>query len=350
MRGAIRSTLVILALALGAGAAQAEPGSGRSVEWVSGKDLFAAAEELTLDRRVDGALTAAGQIVILTRDAHVKGDTWIAARRAAIEGEFEGDLSIRAQEALINGHVEGDVTFYGLELALGPDARIDGNVDYYSASAARIDKGATIKGEINGRAFQFRDDSADAPDAPDTAGERDTRQSWRDNHMRDRHGGFAAPGYHMSAGGAVVFGGLAILLALVAPGTAARMRDAATAEPWQAIGLGFVWLIGVPVLAVASAVTLVGLPVALLLMLAWPLGIVFGLAAVLTALGGIIAARLGSAGEGRLVLIAGIVLAAALLWIGISIPAIGAIIWLAAAAIGLGLIVMALWGPPAVPS
>lgn len=340
MRGAIRSTLVILALAFGAGAAQAEPASGRSVEWVSGKDVFAAAEELTIDRQIEGALTAAGQIVILTRDAHVKGDAWIAARRVAIEGEFEGDLSIRAQEALINGHVQGDVTFYGLQLSLGPDARIDGDVDYYSASAAKIDKGARVKGEVNGHAFRATDDRVT----------RDTREHWRESHMRDRRGGFSAPGYHMSAGGAVVFGGLAILLGLLAPGAAARMRDAATAEPWQALGLGFVWLVGVPVLAIASAITLVGLPVAFLLMLLYPLGIVFGLVAALVALGGLIAARLGAAGEGALGLVVGIVLAAAILWIAISIPAIGAIVWLAAVAIGLGLVVMALWGPKPVSS
>lgn len=336
MRGAIRTAFVILTLATGIGAAQAEPASGRAVEWVSGKDVFAAAEELTIDRRIEGALTAAGQIVILTRDARVKGDAWIAARRVAVEGELDGDLSIRAQEALINGHVKGDVTFYGVELSLGPDARIDGDVDYYSASTAKIDKGAVVKGEVNGNAFRAGRDTV----------ARDTRESWRDSHMRERNGrGLSAPGYHMSAGGAVVFGGIALLLGLVAPGAAARMRDAAIAEPWQALGLGLVWLVGVPVLAIATAITLVGLPVAFLLMLLYPLGIVFGLAAALTALGGLIAARLGAAGEGALGLVVGIVLAAALLWVAISIPVVGAIVWLAAVAIGLGLVVMALWGP-----
>ncbi|PKQ03052.1 MAG: hypothetical protein CVT72_15810 [Alphaproteobacteria bacterium HGW-Alphaproteobacteria-11] len=336
MRGAIRTAFVILTLATGIGTAHAEPASGRAVEWVSGKDVFAAAEELTIDRRVDGALTAAGQIVILTRDAHVKGDAWIAARRAAIEGELEGDLSIRGQEALINGHVKGDVTFYGVELSLGPDARIDGDVDYYSASTARIDKGAVVKGEVNGNAFRI---------GGDTVARDDTRERWRDSHMRERGGGLSAPGYHMSAGGAVVFGGLALLLGLIAPGAAGRMRDAVVAEPWQALGLGFVWLVGVPVLAVATAITLVGLPVAFLLMLLYPLGIVFGLVAALTALGGLIAARIGSAGEGALGLVVGIVLAATLLWLAISIPVLGAIVWLAAVAAGLGLVVMALWGP-----
>lgn len=336
MRTAILSCLfAVTTLA----AAHAEPASGRAVEWVSGKDVFAAAEELTIDRKIEGALTAAGQIVILTRDARVKGDAWIAARRAAIEGELEGDLSIRGQEALINGHVKGDVSFYGVELSLGPDARIDGDVDYYSAATAKIDKGADVKGEVNGHAFRT---------GRDTVG-GDTRERWRSDHMRDRHG-FAAPGYHMSAGGAVVFGGLAILLGLIAPGAAARMREAAMAEPWQALGLGFVWLVGVPVLAIATAITIVGLPVAFLLMLLYPLGLVFGLVAALVALGGVIAARIGTAGEGALGLVVGIVIAAAILWVVISIPIIGAIAWLAAVAAGLGLVVMALWGPPSIPS
>lgn len=343
MRGGIRiSVLTLMALmgiALVPALAQAAPEepAGRAVEWQSGDDVFAAAEELTFDRKVKGALTAAGRIVILTGDAEIEGDTWITARRVAVEGEIDGDLSIRAQEALINGEVKGNVTFYGLDLSLGPDAEIDGNVTYYSPSTAQIDKGADVKGEVNGEDFASGRGVERAEPAPPAH----MRETWRREHMQERWedgSGLSAPGYHMSASGAVFFGVLAIALALLAPVTTTRMRQGLTDEWALAFGLGLLWLIGMPVLIFFSAITIVGLPIAFLLLLLWPLGMVFGLIATLAALGDAISSRIGEFGQGTLGRIVGIVLATALVWVGISIPVLGALIWLAAVAGGIGLL------------
>ncbi|ABS64381.1 hypothetical protein Plav_2773 [Parvibaculum lavamentivorans DS-1] len=333
MRGGIRSAAFILAFLFAGGPALAAPEApaSRAIQWQSGDDVFTAAEELTIDRKVAGSLTAAGQIVILTRDAEVAGDAWIAARRAAVEGELDGDLSIRAQEALVNGHVKGNVTFYGLELALGPDARIDGDVDYYAPSTARIDEGARVAGAVNGNAFET---------GRGYERRAEMRDRWREDHMRaqEESRGLAAPGYHMTAGGAVIFGVLAILFALAAPVTARRMRDGLVGEPALAGGLGLLWLVGVPVLIVLVAISIVGLPLAFLLLLLWPLGMIFGLVAMLVAVGELIASRLREVGKGTLGRIVGIIIATALVWIGISIPFLGALIWLAAVALGIGLL------------
>ena len=254
MRGIEIAVLTLMAL-MGAGLAPAfaqgpsEAATGRAVEWQTGDDVFAAAEELTFDRKVKGVLTAAGQIVILTRDAKIGGDTWIAARRVAVEGELEGDLSIRAQEALINGAVKGNVTFYGLDLSFGPDAEIAGNVTYYSPSAARIDKGAKVAGEINGEDFAV---SRSIEQAEPRGSMRET---WRQEHMNERwddRSGLAAPGYRMTAPGAVFFGALAVAFSFLAPAATARMRDGLAGEWAIAFGLGFLWLAGLPVLTSAA--------------------------------------------------------------------------------------------------
>lgn len=340
MRGIRITVLTLMALIAGLAPAVAqrasEAATGRAVEWQTGDDVFAAAEELTFDRKVKGALTAAGQIVILTRDAEIGGDTWIAGRRVAVEGELDGDLSIRAQEALINGGVKGNVTFYGLDLSLGPDAEIAGSVTYYSPSAAQIDKGAKVAGEINGEDFTPGRDMEEAEPLPRGS----TREAWRQDHMHERWDdrGLAAPGYHMTAPGAVFFGALAIAFTLLAPAATARMRDGLAGEWAIAFGLGLAWLVGLPVLILAVAITIVGLPIAFLLLLLWPLGMVFGLVATLVAFGDYISSRIGEFGQGTLGRLVGIVLATAIVWIGISIPILGALIWLAAVAGGIGLL------------
>lgn len=342
MRSIKIAVLTLMAL-IGAGLAPAfaqgasEAATGRAVEWQTGDDVFAAAEELTFDRKVKGALTAAGQIVILTRDAKIGGDTWIAGRRVAVEGELDGDLSIRAQEALINGEVKGNVTFYGLDLSLGPDAEITGNVTYYSPSAAQIDKGAKVAGEINGEDFVPGRGVEEAEPLPRGS----TRETWRQEHMHERwddRSGLAAPGYHMTVPGAVFFGALAIAFALLAPAATMRMREGLAGEWAIAFGLGLAWLVGLPVLILAVAITIVGLPIAFLLLLLWPLGMLFGLVATLVAFGDYISSRIGEFGQGTLGRIVGIVLATAIVWIGISIPILGALIWLAAVAGGIGLL------------
>lgn len=345
MRGGIRIAVLTFLALFGAGLAPAlaqntEAATGRAVEWQSGDDVFAAAEELTFDRKVKGGLTAAGRIVILTDDAEVAGDAWITARRVAVEGEIDGDLSIRAQEALINGEVKGNVTFYGLDLSLGPDAEIDGNVTYYSPSTAKIDKGADVKGEINGEDFASGRGVERAEPAP-PAPPAHMRETWRREHMEERwddNSGLSAPGYHMSASSAVFFGVLAIALALLAPVTTTRMRVELANEWAIAFGLGLLWLLGLPVLIVLAAITIVGLPIAFLLLLLWPLGMVFGLVATLAAFGDYISSRIGEFGRGTLGRIVGIVLATALIWLGISIPVLGALVWLAAVAGGVGLL------------
>lgn len=337
MRGAFRSALAILTLltAAPALAAPEEAPAPQALEWTPGKDVFSVGRELTIDRKVEGALSVAGEIVILTRDAEVDGDTWIAGRRVAVEGELDGDLSIRAQEALVNGEVKGDVTFYGLDLSLGPDADIGGNVTYYSPSTARIDKAAKIGGEVNGH------DVGEAREASPPPGPRgETRERWRNEHMDEREDGrgLSAPGYHMSASGAVFFGVLAVVMALLAPATTVRMRDGLAAEAGLAFGLGLLWLVGIPVLAVLVAITIVGLPLAFLLLLLWPLGMVFGLVAFLAAFGDFLSSRLGETGKGTFGRVVGIIIATAIVWIAIAIPVLGALAWLVAVAGGIGLL------------
>lgn len=341
MRGGIVRLFAFLVIFVtGSGAALAAPESiaDKALEWASGGDVFSVARELTIDRKVDGSLSAAGEIVILTDDAEVKGDTWIAARRVAVEGELEGSLSIRAQEALINGEVKGDVTFYGLDLTLGPDAEIDGNVTYYSPSTARIDRNAKVKGEINGRDIAAARD--DRQEAAPVMRHNDMRERWRERHMNEHWEGrgVSAPGYHMSATSAVFFGAIALAIAYLAPAVTGRMRESLVAQPLPALGLGLLWLLGLPILSVFVAVTIVGLPVAFLMLLLWPLGMVFGLAATIAALGALLAGRIGEIGRGPLGVLAGVVLATALIWIGISIPILGALIWLLAVSGGIGLL------------
>jgi hypothetical protein len=298
-----------------------KPGSPTpgAVEWRVGDGLFLAGRDLTIGRKVAGSLTVTGETIEITRDSQVNGDIWIAGRRVAYEGDTGGDLAIRAQDALINGHVKGDVSFYGVHLAFGPDARVDGDVHYFAAGPAEMDAGARVKGAM--KSSVLREDG------------HVVENSWRDN--------LAAPGYRISWAGAIFFGILAGIAILVAPESAMRLREAAVAQPAFALLAGLVWLVGTPILAIIALITIVGLPLAIVIILLWPLGIVLGLVATILVAGEILSARLPLGEEGPTRRLTGVAIATIILWIGISLPALGGLVWLGAVTLGIGSVALA---------
>ncbi|MCE9648996.1 MAG: polymer-forming cytoskeletal protein [Parvibaculum sp.] len=325
MRNGFQALFLGLVLAAcGPAAAQAATASAPAdgaVEWRAGNTTYLAGRDFTIDRKVEGSLTATGETVSVSDDTEIKRDLWVAARRVAVEGKVGGALAIRAQEALVNGEVKGDVSFYGVHLVFGPDARIGGDVHYYAALPAEIDAGAKIRGAMKSSVLR---------DTPDASGP--PQGGWR--------GGWATPGYRLSLPGAIFFGVLAGIVALVAPTAMPRLREAGAAQPLLAFAIGFLWLVGTPVLAVISALTIIGLPLAILVVLLWPIGILAGLVAAILALGDVFTSRMRERYDRTARVAAGIVLGTFLIWTGISFPALGPIVWLAAVTFGVGAIAL----------
>lgn len=327
MRSGFLSAFLIavsaLLLAAPARADLAKGATPAAVEWKVGNTAYFAGRDITIDHKIDGALAVTGETITITRDAAIGGDAWIAGRRVATEGDIGGDLSIRAQDALVNGHVKGDVSFYGVHLAFGPDAKVDGKVDYYAAGPAEIDSGARIAGGMRSKVW----DETTKPRM-----QRQPEENWRDR--------WPAPGYRLSWPGAVFFGVLAGIVALAAPALAARLGETSTAQPGLAFLIGLVWLVGTPVAAIVSAVTIVGLPLAFIVILLWPLGMLIGLIVAIMIVGEHFAGRMRPRYERTARVAGGIAVATILLWIGISLPAFGGLVWLAAVTFGVGVLVL----------
>lgn len=343
MRILTLSCVFVLMNLLGGLSAQAGDGLvQKTSQWSFGDSQFSAGQDVTVDSKVPGSLTVAGETVTVTDQASIAKDAWIAGRRVAVEGMIGRDLTIRAQDALINGPVKGDVAFYGMNLSFGPDARIDGEVNYYSASKAQIDESAKITGPIH--AHSWRDEPVhmggmmDGQRMPHDDRVYNGERGWM--HEGGRY--YTVPGYEMSLAGAVFFGLLAGLVVIFGAGHADNMSEAAFANPLLAMMIGFVWLAGTPVLAVMSAITIIGLPLAGILLLLWPLGVVMGLVVSIAVLSRFISARLGAVGEGALGGLAGIVIATGIVWVFIHAPIAGGLFWLIAVCLGIG--AMALGG------
>jgi hypothetical protein len=129
---------------------------------------------------------------------------------------------------------------------------------------------------------------------------------------------------------------LGLLLLWLAPGAADAAAETARRRPGPAVAWGIGLFLGLPVAAVAAALTLVGIPLGLFVLLALlPL---LGLGYVATAY--VIGRALLDGSRGR---IAAFLTGWAMLRAVAFVPFVGPIAWLAATVFGLGVLTVALW-------
>lgn len=245
-------------------------------------------------------------VVVVNGDVEVEpGETshgiFIVDGDARIAGLVEGDVVLLAGDARIRGHVTGDVVTIAGRAHLLKTATVGGDL-LYGDERPRVSPKATVEGEIQ-------------------------KEGWVDSLDLSPFIGAFVFWLAMSISAAI----LGILLLLLAP----RAADAAFAQAksrfWTAVGIGIGVFIALPVIAFVAAIVLVGLPLAIALGLALlPLGAVAYVTAA-WALGRTIVKPPRNRILSFLVGLA-ILRAVAL------VPLFGALVWLGAVIVGLGLL------------
>lgn len=209
---------------LGAGGNQRVRGRVEGSARVAGGTVF-------FEASVGRNITAAGGTVELREDALIERNAYLAGGVVRIDGSILGDLYVGGREVVLDGTVGGDARIEAETLRIGPAARIEGALRYRLAEEpVSIADGATIDGEVE--ALPPRAD-----------------------------GGPDISMYVLRLLAFVVSAG--VLVALF-PGPASGMVAAVRAQPAHALGFGVLWAVGVPVVALGLAITVVGIPLALM--------------------------------------------------------------------------------------
>jgi cytoskeletal protein CcmA (bactofilin family) len=237
-------------------------------------DLIAAAQQVVVDGTVNGNVRAAGAVVTvnghvgrnvsslaqqvnISSSGRVDGSLLAAGETISVFGPVGRGVTIGGGTLQLGGPVGGKVVAWAQNLSLGPNARIGGDLEYYSER--QID---TPSGTVAGR-VQYHQV------------ERQERQAPLLNGLFD-FGGL------IWLIGSAILGALAIIFA---PRASARAVELGRQQPVQTFGVGLLVLFSVPLMVVLIAITLVGIPIALAigalywvgLLLAWPaLGLVVG--------------------------------------------------------------------------
>lgn len=245
-------------------------------------------------------------VVVVTGDVIVpRGETvdgvFVVSGDVRLAGRSDGDVVLLSGDAVVSGRIDGDLVTFGGHARLLPSAHVTGDVRY-GDDRPTVSGDAIVRGDV-------------------------TKESWPDSGDLLPFVGALFLWLAIGISSAI----LGVLLLLVAP----RAADAISARSRERVGpliaIGIAILICLPVASVIAAVTLVGLPLAIGILLALlPLGAVAYVASA-WALGRAVV----KPPRGRMLAFLaglGILRAAAL------VPFLGFLVGLAAVVFGLGLI------------
>lgn len=223
-------------------------------------DVIAAGGEVRITADVGGSVRAAGGLVEITGTV---GRSVLAAGRRVVIGEtaeigwsvtvassdfvFQGragrDVRAWADRALIAGEVEHNLTLFASAkdgVTLERTAIVQGDFEYTAAGLAALREGAVVKGKTTQHSLPERDGRAAVVGI--------------------------ALGRLVRLFGLIVVG--SVFLSLVP-----KALDPITEEKhfwkWQRLGEGFLWLVLTPIAAVILLVTIIGAPLALILLAGW---------------------------------------------------------------------------------
>ncbi len=299
-----------------------------TVRWQSEGALFLAGADVVITEDVESDLRASGDSIVIADDATVEGDAWLAGRRVVVDGVVDGDLDIRGQSVLLNGPVDGDVSVWAVDLVLGPDTEIDGNLTYYTSSPAEMAEDARVDGQTESHFFS--NDTDQVSEIPE-----DWRGRWEER-------GADNVALELTLPGALVLAIFAGILVFVAPRWSDKLQVAASDSPALAIFYGLVWMLGLPVVAVFAAFTIIGIPFAFLLIVLY--GVVFcaGMVTAAIIIGGFLVDLAGlEFGDGSGRRLALVVIGSLVLWAGAGVPVLGGFFWFVSIALGIGGILIA---------
>jgi hypothetical protein len=269
-------------------------GAGRNVtvDAPVGNDVWAAGESVTVSSSVGNNAMLAGQRVHLGSDATVGHDARLAGAEVRSEGHITRNLTIGASRAEIGGEVGGTVRANAGRVTVLPGAVVHGNLVVRSPEPPSISPGAQVTGHV------------------------DYQPTVRDG------GWFRWPMLWLGLFVSLLLLDLAALF--LVPAWSGRVVEMLRARTVGSILAGALVLIVSPIVIVILAVTLVGIPLAVVLTATYAAALVLAAAFVSYRVGIWIFERLHRTGTSPwTAMVAG----ALVVSLGVSLPFVG---WLVA--------------------
>ncbi len=367
MKNSLAKIIVFLALILlPFGAVKAmETKAGDSVyipkdEIVTG-NLYVTANTLTIDGNVSGDLITAAQII--TVNGRIEGDIIAIAQNITINGEVGGNIRVAGTTINLNGSVARNINAFGTSIVLGTASKtgwdvyaagmnlesrgvIEGGLSGYftralisgkvakninlKLSGNKLGEGLTISSEaiIGGDIVYTADKSASISEKATLGGK--LQQKIPENNKND----FATVWIWTMLYS--IFAALAVGLILITlfKKITPKIISKIESKPMKVALPGLILMFALPPIALVLAFTLIGVPLALIIMVWWLVAIYVAKLFTAILLGQLILKNLNKNHQVKLIwsLILGVIIS----WLLFAIPFVGWIIGLIAIWLGLG--------------
>jgi cytoskeletal protein CcmA (bactofilin family) len=194
------------------------------------------ASTIDINGSIGGDLLVAGSELNIGRWAIIGGDLLFAASRVGCDGIIYGYIRGSGDEVSLAGGVGGDVKLTADNLTVGYTADIRGALTYSSENEADIQAGAQITGEV----------------------------CHQQPGLKWRFWEGVIPSIIGKLLAFLMILLIGILIVVLAPKRIALMSDTISNKPWFSLGWGAIILFGTPIAFVIVCFTLVGIPLALI--------------------------------------------------------------------------------------
>lgn len=272
-------------------------------------DLIVAGGSVIVEGEVRDNAMMAGGILDIANGARVGRDLLIGGGMVSISGEVKRNVTFSAGQLNVTGRVGGNLTGEADEkVTIGPDAVINGNLEYKAPAEADIESGAEVMGN----------------------------KQWTPVEETVQKASYAA-NYLGKIYSVLALIATAIVVVLLFPKYSMQLAQNIETMPGKSIGYGIIVLILTPVIVLFLAMTLLGIPMA---------AIIFGLYLMVLYLSKIfVGLWIGKMivkpkGDKRGAVVGSAVLGVLILSILMVIPFLGFLVKLAAVMFGLGALVI----------
>ncbi len=240
-------------------------------------DVFCAGQNITISGSIHGDVICGGQTIRI--NGHVDGDVRLAGQTISIgsaidgnatvvgqsfvlesTGAIGGDMSLGSESATLNGPIKRDLGVGGTTVTLSSEVgrNIKGGVDKLSLTST-----AVVKGDIQ---YESRNDIDKAAEAQVQGKTTRTMPKETGSSKKGAVFGFTIMWFLYWL---LAMMAIALSLALLFPGLLRNIANGATPRPWKALLIGFLASLAVPVILILLALTVIGIPLALVLGLMW---------------------------------------------------------------------------------
>lgn len=274
---------------------------------------------IEINSKVGKNVSAFGGIVIISKDAEIGWDVLAGAGNLEIRGKVAGNVIGGAGNVILANEIGGNVNLFGSkesQLTLYPQADIKGNLTYSASQEAEIKEGAKIAGETSYKPVSL-------PVIGTARAERVLLASY-------------FLGKIISFLSLLLIG---LLIITLIPKKSEEIGKKMLDKPWANIGWGLIYLIITPIVLILVAVTVIGIPLALIVLFSYLIAIYLTKIFIGIALG----QKLLKWGNNKqkVSLTWAMILGVILFYILVDLPFIGWIIWLLGTCWALGAIVEA---------